>query len=95
MGENRFQMTERERLLMLKVADGFKGNFYILYNLKKHYPACEKILEYLLINRIVGEKLFKWIKVDLNNSPLTAWKFCLQKINSDKNRKVIYGIDFR
>jgi hypothetical protein len=92
---NKFQMTDYERGLMFKVVDGFEPNFVLLYDLKKNYFACERILEYLIKNKITGERLFKWIKFELNNSPLKAWKFCLEHIHSDRNHKVIYGRDYK
>lgn len=92
---NKFKMTDYERGLIFKVIGGFQPNFGLMYDLKKNYFACEKILEYLIRNNIIGERLFKWVKFELNNSPLEAWKYCLKHVHSDKNHKVIYGRDYK
>lgn len=92
--KSKFQMTDHERGLMLRVVDNFSPCLPLVYSLKTHYPKCEAILSYLLRNGITGEKLFNWIRYELNNSPLSAWKFCLGKIEHDKNKKVILGRDF-
>jgi hypothetical protein len=88
------KMTDYERGLMLKVAGDYAPNFPILFTLKQHYPACTKILEYLYRNHFTGERLFKWIRHELNNSPLTAWKYCLSKIEMERDKRIIYGKDF-
>lgn len=87
-------MTEYERGLILRVVDGFAPNLPIMFTLKQHYPACNKILEYLIKNKYTGPKLYMWIKHDLNNSPLAAWKYCLRKIENERSREVILGRDF-
>lgn len=91
---SKWQMTERQRGLIFRVANGYSPCFQLIFNLMNHYPRCEKILEYLLKNKLTGEKLFIWIKQDMQNSPLAAWKYCLSKVDGDRNFKVILGKDF-
>lgn len=88
------QLTDSQRMLILKAVDGFAPNLPLIFTLKQHYPACDSILNYLIKNKIIGVKLFNWVKVEFCNSPLKAWQYCLSKIESDKNKKIILGKDF-
>lgn len=92
--KHNFKMTDEERGLMLRVADNYSPCLPLLFSLKTHYPKCNLILSYLVRNGLTGEKLFNWIRYELNNSPLTAWKYCLGKIERENNKKIIFGRDF-
>lgn len=88
------QLSEELRYLMLKVIDGDMRLSRLIFDLYKMYPRCHLVLKWLIINKIVGDKLFLWLRNECQNSPLSAVQYILSKYEGDRNFKVIYGKDF-
>lgn len=54
-----------------------------------HYRDCDKILKWLIRNKIVGFNLFDWLKIEHQNSLMSMVKFIVKSHNKDREEKPI------
>ena len=82
-------MNNQKREMFLMIADGNMCTLPILYHFDK-LSRCNDVLNYLLRNRITGDKFITLFK-ECNNSILTMASEILKRINKDLQRKEIIG----
>ncbi len=82
------ELTETEKNLCHEVADGYYpayGLIHIFYQ----YKRFDLILMWLVVNNMKGMKFVEWVRVEHENSPMSAGIYILRKIEKDVHRKRI------
>lgn len=91
----RVNMTNAHRELIFKVCDGDYQILPFIHHICTHYPKHQRMLAWLISNKIVGKRFLDFINNDNEGSPLLAYAYILSRINHEKNRQqIIYGKDF-
>lgn len=87
-------MSQRQRELVLRAADGHLDTLPILYNFL-NYKRCDEIMSWLLQNRITGHNLIALVNREFGNQILSVVKYILMKIDRDRVMKPLFlGRDY-
>lgn len=86
------QISHPRREKTLRVLDGNQNLFPVMFNWH-HLTRCDELLDWCLVNRITGNSLSDFIK--LNGGILKTAGFILMKIDREKQtRPIIVGKDY-
>lgn len=87
-------MNDKRRELILRVVDGDFRNVDVMFNFDR-FVHCEKMLEWLIKNKITGKTFFEMYLNDFKASWLNFGKWIVMKANNEKEyRPVMAGKDF-
>lgn len=86
-------MDEIERHLLIEVIQGKREYSYLAFHISKHVRGGE-ICQWLIKNRIVGDKLWSVFKGEFNGSVLNLISYVISKIENDAMRSIIGGKDY-
>lgn len=87
-------MTEKERMLMLRILDGRPDLTPVVYHLW-HYRRSEQIFKYLIQAGLTGAKLAVFMLQECKGTPMNLAKEVLRRIDREAGVKaVMVGRDF-
>lgn len=82
-------MTPRRRELMLKVVDDHPAVPAWLYQLQLHVKETDKVLAWLIQERLTGQRFINWLKDVHGCSILTASSHILNEIRRSRPIKLV------
>lgn len=83
-------MNEMKRELIFKVIDGDPRVVDIMFHFDR-FKHCERMLQWLVANKITGSKFFDIYLNQFKASWLTMGKWIVMKINKDSELKPLIG----
>ena len=87
-------MTGARRNMMLSIIDDKPQLVTVMHQLTR-YKDCDKFLKWLNANRLTGENLIDWMKINFNNSTIGMVKFIIMHYNKNNEQKpIIVGKDW-
>lgn len=86
-------MTGRRRELMHRVMDGHPGLLPVMHHLDS-YVLCDKMLEWLVANRIIGSHLLDVLHQYYNGSILSLAKFIKAQVTREEEKPILVGKDY-
>ncbi len=88
-------MSDQERLLFLRVMDGYRPILTTLHFIANH-KECNRILEWLIKNKITGKNFQSWLFDHFDGSQLALTEYVVMRLEKlKKPRRLIIGIDFK
>lgn len=81
-------LNDETKNLMLRVTDDNSSLIPIMHQIS-HYRYRNNILRWLIHNRIIGNNLLEWLKIDHDNSVMGMVRFIIKSNNKDKEFKTI------
>ena len=86
--EKKANLSNERKRLMHEVMAGRLAVVPILHQLS-HYVFCDSLLRWLVKNRIVGNNLIEWLKIEHDGSVLGMVQFIVKHHNKNKEIKPI------
>lgn len=87
-------MDQVRRDLIHTAMDGELAVLPIFHQLS-HYRSCDNFLKWLIANRIIGQTLLDWLKIEHSNSVMAMVQFIVKNCNKDRNiRPIILNKDW-
>lgn len=83
-------MDEILREKFLRLIDGNPDLMVIAHELYK-YRYCEKLVDFLIKNKITGKQLQLWLNEEFNNSILSMVKFIVMRVNKNKEVEGVFA----
>jgi hypothetical protein len=88
-------MDTKKRELFFRVIDGDSRLIEIMFHFDR-FTHCERMLEWLIQNKITGKTFFDLYLNTFKASWLSMGKWVVMRVNKDKELKPVYaGKDFR